>query len=315
MKKIAFFGECMVELGGQPFAGLKAAFGGDTLNTAIYFARLMKQQAHAYYVTALGRDGFSDAMLLAWRAEGLDTQLVAMDEARHPGIYSITVAANGERSFCYWRSDSAARYIFENANIAAIEQALMGCDAFYCSGISLAILKDRQRLQLLLRSLHAAGVNTIFDTNYRARLWDSRTMARQCIADALSHTHMALVTFDDEQQLWGDTCPEETGLRLHNHGVTTVVVKLGAEGAYWSDINGGEVFTGFVPAQRVINVCDTTAAGDAFNAGILAAIGRGASLPSACEFAHQVAAVVIQHPGALIPADVFTADYDRFAAQ
>lgn len=302
----------MVELAGQPFAKLSAAFGGDTLNTAVYFARLMKQRAHPYYMTALGRDSFSEAMLSAWGAEGLDTQLVAIDEARHPGIYSITVAANGERSFCYWRSDSAARHIFEHADIARIEKELMRCDAFYSSGISLAIVKDRPRLQSLQRNLHAAGVSTIFDTNYRARLWDSLPVARECIANTLTHTSMALVTFDDEQQLWGDKCPEETCLRLHSHGVTTVVVKLGAEGARWSECSDGETSTGVVPAQRVTDVADTTAAGDAFNAGILAALWLGASLQRACEFAHQVAALVIQHHGALISADVFTTDYDRF---
>lgn len=35
--KVAFFGECMVELSGEP---LRRTFGGDTLNTALYLARL-----------------------------------------------------------------------------------------------------------------------------------------------------------------------------------------------------------------------------------------------------------------------------------
>ncbi|WP_084627895.1 PfkB family carbohydrate kinase [Elstera litoralis] len=46
---------------------------------------------------------------------------------------------------------------------------------------------------------------------------------------------------------------------------------------------------------------DTTAAGDSFAAGYLAARLGGASVHAAALAAHRLASIVIQHPGAIIP--------------
>ena len=67
---IAVIGECMVELqrvelqkSGQLY---RQGFGGDTLNTAIYLARLIDKRDKISYVTGLGIDEFSNSMLQAW---------------------------------------------------------------------------------------------------------------------------------------------------------------------------------------------------------------------------------------------------------
>src|ERR1700679_2795869 len=67
MKRMACIGECMVELSEHPDGMLTRGFGGDTLNTALYLARL---GVAVDYVTALGTDPFSDEMVQAWAAEG-----------------------------------------------------------------------------------------------------------------------------------------------------------------------------------------------------------------------------------------------------
>ena len=55
--KIASIGECMIELRHRSAADLSLAFGGDTLNTAVYLARLLRlREASVDYVTALGDD-------------------------------------------------------------------------------------------------------------------------------------------------------------------------------------------------------------------------------------------------------------------
>src|SRR3546814_5301015 len=125
MLRIASIGECMVELSesaeaGAPAAGrMQRTFGGDTLNTAVYLARCLRQSAAqppatvhpaavhpaaVHYVTALGDDPFSDEMLTTWQREGIETRLVARLPGRLPGLYIIRTDAAGERSFHYWRS-------------------------------------------------------------------------------------------------------------------------------------------------------------------------------------------------------------------
>ena len=60
--KVAAIGECMIEFSQTPDGAFRRGFGGDTLNTALYLARL---GVNTSYVTALGDDPLSDAMLAA----------------------------------------------------------------------------------------------------------------------------------------------------------------------------------------------------------------------------------------------------------
>ena len=97
---------------------LRRGFGGDTLNTAVYLARL---GVAVDYVTALGDDGWSDEMVAAWAGEGIGTGLVQRVPGRLPGLYIIQTDAAGERRFLHWRESAAARLLFEVGDRAALE--------------------------------------------------------------------------------------------------------------------------------------------------------------------------------------------------
>ena len=56
-----------------------------------------------------------------------------------------------------------------------------------------------------------------------------------------------------------------------------------------------------VPVERVEQVIDTTAAGDAFNGGYLAARLSGKKPVESASYGAKVAATVITYPGAIIP--------------
>ncbi len=315
-KRIAFIGECMVELRGQPFDDVKTSFGGDTLNSALYCSRISKNTLHTYFLTALGEDAFSAAMLNAWQKEGINTSLVQQFSEHQPGMYAVVVDDEGERSFCYWRSQSAARYLMQHPNFSSVLEQLHSFSCVVFSGISLAILHDRETFISMLAELKAQGVRIVFDTNYRPALWQDKEEAQLWCKRALGYCDIALVTFDDEQLLWGDARPEETCARLHSAGVKTLVVKLGDKGALYSDRSrsntGSEEESEFglkrVAANKVETVRDTTAAGDAFNAGFLVAYLNGKSMEDACKQGHLLASNVIQYPGAIIPNDVALLD-------
>ena len=120
MKRLAFIGECMIELRNASDASgafgtggaMHRTFGGDTLNSAVYAARCLKgRDAAVDYVTILGDDPFSAEMLTAWRAEGVGTTFVGREPGALPGLYAIRTDALGERSFHYWRSAAPAEII------------------------------------------------------------------------------------------------------------------------------------------------------------------------------------------------------------
>jgi sugar/nucleoside kinase (ribokinase family) len=97
MAKVASIGECMIELRHRGESDLELGYGGDTLNFAVYLARLTRGTGVAVdYVTALGDDPYSDAMLAMWRAEGIGCELVARLPGRLPSTRSApTSTASG----------------------------------------------------------------------------------------------------------------------------------------------------------------------------------------------------------------------------
>jgi 2-dehydro-3-deoxygluconokinase len=292
-------GECMIELQSNG-SGMDYRFGGDTLNTALYMARLLDPaRLRVGYVTGLGVDGMSDEMCASWRAEGIDTGCVLRLPERLPGIYLIETDAGGERRFHYWRGDSAARHWLGAPGADAALAKLAGARMVYLSGISLAILAPAARATLLdaLAQCRANGGSVVFDNNYRPRLWESAAVAAETYRRVLAHSSIALLTLEDEQALFGPGDAHAAIARSRALGVAEVVVKRGAEPCLiWADGNTIEV-----APEPVADVIDTTAAGDSFGAAYMAARLSGADPAAAARAGHRLAGVVIRHRGAIIP--------------
>jgi 2-dehydro-3-deoxygluconokinase len=108
---------------------------------------------------------------------------------------------------------------------------------------------------------------------------------------------IGLPTLDDEQKLYGDATAEQCAARLRALGVAEVAVKLGEQGCY---VSAGSTAKN-VAALAVPHPVDTTAAGDSFNAAYLAARLSGADPLAAARKGNELAAIVVQHPGAIIP--------------
>ncbi|MEZ5930919.1 MAG: sugar kinase [Alphaproteobacteria bacterium] len=306
-KRVACIGECMIELAHLGPTSLQMAFGGDTSNTAVYLARLTRGlDVGVDYVTALGDDLYSEAMLAFWQDEGVGTDLVARLEGRLPGLYTIRTDAQGERSFTYWRGQAAARDLLGGDRGEALIEALSGFDLVYLSGITLSILDpcQRERLFALLDAVRAAGGKVAFDGNFRPAGWPDAEAARQCFREVLGRTDIALPTLDDEQALFGDADADAVAARLHEHGVCEVVVKRGAAGCLLS----GDGHLDTVATTPVDPVIDSTAAGDSFNAGYLAARLLGASRTGAAQTGHRLAGLVVRHRGAIIPKEAMAVD-------
>jgi 2-dehydro-3-deoxygluconokinase len=295
---IVSIGECMIEFSRTTAQGevWLQRYGGDTLNTAVYLSRLGEAVA---YLTALGDDPYSAQMRQGWAAEGIDTTLVLTDSDRLPGLYMIQTNVQGERSFHYWRQNSAVRALFD---CDGVEQALRRAEEaglLYLTGITLSLFDQagRSRLIDLCRKVRARGGKIAFDPNYRARGWAAPEHAREAFAAVASHVDFALPTFEDEAELHGDRSPEDCLRRWVGWGAAEVVVKLGAEGA----LAGGPSGAVAVQTEPDRWPRDTTGAGDGFNAAYLVARRRGETPAAAAGRGNQLAGAVVKHTGALIP--------------
>ena len=298
--KVAILGECMIEIQRSP-EGMRQGFGGDTLNTAVYMARLAEQDksdTSIDYFTALGCDSLSEEMLQAWKGEGVNTHYVAQYEDKRPGLYLIENSADGEREFHYWRNDSAARQWLARESIDSLYEQLKDHDLIYLSGITLAIQEAGHfnQLMVLLERLKKNGCLIAFDSNYRPNLWVTSAQTKQRYELLYRLTDIALLTLDDEQMLYGDANTGETIDRLATFGISQVILKMGGEGCLVCS-GGKSQLVETTPAEGVV---DTTAAGDSFNAAYLYQWLKSKDCYAAAKAGHRLAGEVIRHRGAII---------------
>ena len=299
-RRITLIGEGMVELRQEADGSCRVGHGGDTLNTAIHMARLGCDVA---YATALGDDPFSRTLRDSWCGEGLDCSTVLTDPDAHAGLYAITLDANGERSFTYWRSDSAARRLFALPDSVQLADTIAQGDAMAFSLISLAILPDdgREALLALARRVRDAGGLVAFDGNYRPALWEDSATAALWRDRAIAISGIGLPTLEDETAMTGQATAEDVAAHWEGLGCGEAVVKMGSLGCR---LPGSEIVA---PAAQLAPV-DTSGAGDAFNAGYLAARLNGDSPVDAARKANALAGWTIMRTGA-IPARDDAAPY------
>lgn len=298
--KVACVGEAMVELIPREIPGLTPVnIAGDTLNTAIYLRRNLPEHHQVSYVTMLGREQLSDKIISYIESQNLLTSDITRHTTRNPGLYSIATTAEGERSFSYWRNESAARCMFQDGDTLSFK-SLETFDVIYLSGITLAILPEEVRAALLewLALFRRNGGLFAFDSNYRPTLWESVDVARVATESAWHLCDIALPSVDDEQDLFGDTDDTAVLKRFAAYTQSIGALKRSASGPVAinvsADISGNE----FPCAE---NVVDTTAAGDSFSGAFIASYLQYADVGTAMVSAHNQALKVIGHPGAIIP--------------
>ncbi len=289
-------GECMAELApaGAPDT-FRLGFAGDTFNTAWYL-RALCPDAWVGYFSRVGQDSLSGRMLDMMSGAGIDTSHVARSPERSVGLYLISLDA-GERSFSYWREASAARLLADDP--ARLDRAMGGATLIYFSGITLAILGAKGRKTLLdaLTRARSNGRTVAFDPNLRPRLWRDAAEMTDTVMAAAKVSDLVLPSFDDEASHFGDADPEATRARYGKAGAGTIVVKNGAGTVHFQ--HGGQ--TGTVSPPPVTEVVDTTAAGDSFNAGLIAALAAGDTIERAILNGAKIAGQVIGQRGALVP--------------
>ncbi len=296
---ITVIGEAMLELSRSDGDGWNLRYGGDVINTAVHLARSGDTVRLA---SALGCDPMSADLRAQWEAEGVDTRLVLAAADRLPGLYAIETDAVGERTFHYWRSEAAARQMFALPESESMIAQAAQSDLLYFSLITLAILPDegREALLSLCQRVRAQGGRVAFDGNYRARLWSDPAVARHWRDRAIALADIGLPTLADEVEMGEADDARDAALRWGAGLGREIIVKLGGEGC--------RVGEQLVAPPRLIDVIDSSGAGDAFNAGYLHARLAGAAPDDAALSGHRLAGWNIGRRGA-IPARDAEAPY------
>jgi 2-dehydro-3-deoxygluconokinase len=289
---ILALGEAMIEFN-QVHANAPAeylrGFGGDTSNMAIAAARL---GAAAGYATRIGGDAFGRMLSELWRAEGVDTTGVAVDDAAPTGVYFVTHGAHGHE-FSYLRAGSAAaRMTPATLPLAVLRRAKV----LHVSAISQAISATAcDAVFAAIDAVRAAGGRVSYDPNLRLKLWPL-PRARAVIVATMAHCDWFLPSLDEARTLSGVDAPDAIIDWCHAQGAPVVALKCGAGGVRVSA--GGRRLD--IAPHRVANV-DATGAGDCFDGAFVARVVAGDDPFAAADFANAAAALATTGFGAVAP--------------
>lgn len=265
-------------------ASLSLSIGGAESNVAIGLARL---GIPASWISVLGDDELGELVLHRLRAEGVDTSGVRRIADRATGLYLREEVAGRLRVY-YYRSGSAAATLSPNAFDPSM---LQGAAFLHLTGITGALSQEcAEFLPWAATTARDAGVRVSYDVNYRSRLWEPS--AAQAATEALLPLiDVLFVGHDEANALWGwetDTALEQ----LSKIGPSEVILKLGADGCA-AMINGEQLTSPGFPARQL----DPIGAGDAFDAGYLAATLWGWPPEKRLRAANAMGAFCVQNLG------------------
>ncbi|MGJ7579573.1 sugar kinase [Variovorax sp. RHLX14] len=290
---VALFGEAMLLLvadrpGPLEDAGSfhKRTAGAET-NVAIGLSRLGLKVGWA---SRLGTDSMGRYLLSAMKSEGIDCAHVICDASQRTGFqFKGRVTDGSDPPVEYHRKGSAASQM--TADDVDVEW-LRSARHLHATGVFPAI--SATTLPAAIRTMdtmRAAGRTISFDPNLRPTLWASTDAMRNAINDLASRADWVLPGIEEGLLLTGESTPEGIAAFYRRLGAKLVVVKLGAEGAYYDSDTAG---TGRVPGFPVEVVIDTVGAGDGFAAGVVSALLEGRSVPDAVRRGSWIGARAVQ---------------------
>ena len=315
MLDVLAIGEVLIDLvaqgearsGGWPFTALP---GGAPANVAVGAARLGRR---AGFLGSFSDDFFGSWLRRLLAAEGVDLSFCPVT-SKPTTLAFVGLDAEGERSFSFYRNETSDIWLTP-ADIT--EAALAKAKAIHVCSVSLSRSPAREATLCAVQRAKERGLFVSFDVNLRPQLWADLEEARQLIGEVVAAADLVKLSEEELHFLLPGGNLAQLRARFEESGergrARLWVLTCGRDGAVY--VQGDA--TGAVPAFAV-KATDTTGAGDAFVAALLAQLAEqdytmleARELPRVVRFAHAAAALCVQRYGA-IPALPFRAEVDEF---
>ncbi|MBK8021659.1 MAG: carbohydrate kinase [Chloroflexi bacterium] len=274
-------------------SGFVKAPGGAPANVACAVARLGMGSA---FLGQVGDDPFGHHLEGVLRALKVDTSGLRFSNAARTMLAFVSLAANGERSFVFYRHPSADMMM--GPDDVAYDVIDSG-KVFHYGSITLIGEPSRSATLAAIRHAAAQGLIISYDPNLRLSLWPDEATARAGLIGGLDYAHFLKISDDEVRFLTGGEDPTP----LWRDNMRLIAVTYGANGAILYPREGGRYV---VPGFKV-NSVDTTGAGDGFVAGMLVKlVERGgfdglaeAEIVQMTRFANAVGAIATTAKGAI----------------
>lgn len=265
----------------------KRIAGADN-NVAIGLSRLGFNVA---WLSRVGDDSLGRFIVAALQREGLDCSHVAVDP-QHPTGFQFKSLQDDGRDPCveYFRRGSAASHM----GIADVPARLLDARHLHATGIPPALSPSMNALTRgLMTALRSAGRSVSFDPNLRPSLWSSQAKMIEQINSLAALADWVLPGLAEGQLLTGHERCEDIARFYLDLGVQAVVIKLGADGAFYCSAQQ----QGYVAGRPVNKVVDTVGAGDGFAVGVISALLEGRDLMRAAARGNWIGSLAVQSPG------------------
>ncbi|WP_034298958.1 sugar kinase [Herbaspirillum sp. RV1423] len=262
---------------------------GAETNVAIGLARLGLKVG---WVSRVGNDSFGRFIRKRVAQEGVDVSHVATDPEFRTAIQLKAKAVDGaDPAIEYYRKGSAASHLSQ----ADFDEAYFrSARHLHATGIAAALSPSTMAFaHHALDFMRANGKTISFDPNLRPMLWPSQEAMVHKLNELAFKADWVLPGVSEGKILTGYSEPRDIAAFYLERGVSQVVIKLGAEGAYFRNAGAEGVVAG-VPVEKVI---DTVGAGDGFAVGVISGLLEGLTMTDAVARGNRIGAFAIQVVG------------------
>lgn len=241
--------------------GFEKAPGGAPANVAVALAKLGTPSA---FMGKVGRDPFGRFLERTFAEAGVDTSPMRFDSKVKTGLAFVSLMADGERDFTFYRDPSADMMLREDE---IDTDAIRAARAFHFGSITLITEPSRSATVHAVNAARESGKLISYDPNLRMSLWPSAGEAKRGMLSAMPFADFVKVSEEELEFLLGVTESDKGSRQLLAMGPRLVAVTRGAAGCYARNAVAAVDLPGF----RVDTV-DTTGAGDGFVGGALHSI-------------------------------------------
>jgi fructokinase len=302
MADVVTFGELLIDfvptVTGYSLADaevFKKAAGGAPANVAAGLARLGVTSA---FMGMVGEDGFGHFLADTLRTVGVDVSPLRFTTRAHTALAFVSLRADGEREFLFYRSPSADMLMTpDDVDEAAIRSAR----AFHFGSISLIAEPARSGTFHAVELARRHGRMITYDPNLRLSLWPDADAAREGMKLGLAHAEVVKIGEEELAFLSGEPNPISAARSLWHADMQIMAITRGSAGCYWLTPDAEGEVPGFA-----VHAVDATGAGDAFMAGFIAGLLVEREMPrdprridAICRFANAVGALTATGRGAI----------------
>jgi fructokinase len=277
-------GELLVDFISKDGVMFKKAAGGAPANVAVACSRLGLKSG---FVGKVGDDMFGRFLKGVLEREGVDVSRLYLEKGGRTTLAFVSVAADGERSFEFFRGADA---LLKPEEVTT--DYIRGSKLFHFSSNSLISEPARSATLKAVRAARNNGLKVTYDPNLRLNLWETTKKARKWIGVGMVMAEVVKLNKVELEFLFGPGI--ERGAEKVLETADRVFVTLGERGCYYAD----RTSKGYSSPYRV-KVVDTTGAGDGFMGGVIYGTLKDWDAERTASFSNAAGALTVRGVGAI----------------